>query len=114
MLEYFDLSMLGSRAMMLLGMVLLLTIYLYRHAGRRWFPPIFLVAASLGASYHTGVLRQSAVDSFTGVFTDKIDAVGARANSIGNQAHATSAGGASENNEAYSKRMDRKKKKSRD
>lgn len=111
MLEYFDLSMLGSRAMMLLGLVLLLTVYFYRHAGRRWFPPMFLVIASLSAAYHTGVLRQSAVDSFTGVFTDKFDAAGARAKAIGTQAHATSAGSASESNEAYTKRMDRKKKR---
>lgn len=110
-MEYLDLSMLGSRAIMLLGMVLLLSIYLQRHAGRRWFPPIFFLAASLGAAYHTGVLRQSAVDAVTGVFTDKFDAAGTRARAIGEQAHSTSAGGASEGNEAYNKRMDPKKKR---
>ncbi len=114
MLEYLDLSMLGSRALMLFGLVILLTIYLVRHAGRRWFPPMFLIVASFSAAYHTGVLRQSAVDAFTGVFTDKFDAAGARAKAIGTQAHATSAGNAGETNEAYSKRLERKKKKHQD
>lgn len=109
-MEYLDLSMLNGRAMMLFGVVLLLTIYFYRHAGRRWVPPVFLIAAALGVAWHTGVLRQSAVDAVRGAATDKFDAAGARAAAIGGQAHSTSAGNAGESNEAYERHVKGKKK----
>ncbi len=110
MMQYLDLSMLNSRAYMVFGLVVLMTVWLFRHAGRRWFPPMFFIGAAIGGGLYTGVLRQSAIDAVHEAATGKFDAANARAKAIGGQAHATSAGSAGETNDAYKKRMDRTKR----
>ncbi len=108
-MQHLDLGMLNSRAYMVFGLVVLMTLWLFRNAGRRWFPPVFFVCATIGGALYTGVLRQSAIDAVQDAATGKFDAANARAKAIGGQAHSTSAGSAGETNEAYKKRMDRGK-----
>lgn len=106
-MDYFDLARVNGRALMLFGVVVLLTIYFYRHAGRRWFPPVFFVVALVAAASHTGVLRPSAWRDLERAATGKLDAAAVRASAIGNAAHSTSAGSAGTSNQAYDKRMKR-------
>jgi hypothetical protein len=110
MMQYLDLSMLDSRAAMLFALVTVMTLWLLRHAGRRWFPPVFFIAATIGVASYTGVLRPDAAADLKGMATDKIDAAGARAEAIGSSAHATSAGSAGASNEAYERNVKNKKR----
>lgn len=108
-MDYIDMTMLTGRAAMMFGLVVLVTFWLYRNAGRRWFPPLFFIAAMIGVGSYTGVLKASAADDLRGLATDKIDAAGLRAEAIGKNAHSTSAGSAGKNNEAYERNVKNKK-----
>ncbi|MCO4761971.1 MAG: hypothetical protein KC502_10735 [Myxococcales bacterium] len=104
-MDHISTSHMTTRFLMEAGVVILLAVYFHRHAGRRWFAPVFLILGLVGVSYHEGVIKKSAVGVVSEAATGKLDAASLRAKAIGNQAHSTSAGGAGKTNEAYKKRM---------
>ncbi len=106
-MDFISSSHVTSRYLMEVGVVVIVAIYFHRHAGQRWFAPLFFVAALAGVSYHEGVITSGAVNAVTSVATDKIDAANLKAKAIGGQAHSTSAGGAGKTNEHYKKRVDK-------
>ena len=106
-MNYFSTDHITSRYLMEAGIVVLLAIYFHRHAGRRWFAPVFLIAGLIGVSYHEGVLTKKITSELSEAATGKLDAASMRAKAIGGQAPSTSAGGAGKTNEAYKRRMKR-------
>lgn len=106
-MSYFSSDHITSRYLMEVGIVVLLAIYFHRHAGRRWFAPVFLIAGMIGVSYHEGVITEKSVSQISSAATGKLDAASMRAKAIGGQAHSTSAGGAGKTNSAYKRRMSR-------
>lgn len=113
-MEYLNTDALNLRSALMFFIALGAAYFMFKATKHLLFGLLFLVAAIGGAGYLSGVVTPEKVREAAGAVKEKaagsLESASDKAKKIGEQGYSTSAGGASEVNEAYKQNLDAKKK----
>jgi len=112
-MEYLNLDALNARAALMFFIAVGCGYFVLKATKHLLFGLVFTLGAVAGVGFLTDVLTMDKVRAATAAVKDKAgaryDAANDKAKRIGEMGHSTSAGSASETNEAYKKHLDKKK-----
>lgn len=114
MMQYLNMDALNTRAILMFFIAVGCGYFVLKATKHLLFGLLFTIAALVGVGFMTDVLTMDKVRAATEMVKEKanssFEGASDTAKKIGEMGHTTSAGGASETNEAYKKNIDGKKK----